>query len=252
MLYLWGLSISIGSFLMGYFLVIVTVLSSSLVAYNTKDGEEYNMSFLLSICTTALPLGALIGALMYNRITNLIGSENKLIVYLHVFAIVSLALQLISLDIYVYSVIRLVQGFITGLSGIVVSQYLMSISPTKISGLMGSFGQIMITVGIAAAFTFGYLIDAKDLKNPYNWRLCVSFPIPLCFITILTCKYLSFDSIERHIRNRDWKTLFEYIDMFYIRDSMSLETLVQSKNIDAAKIPGGVPKDRQSASFAKI
>ena len=60
--------------MMGYFLVIVTVLSSSLVAHNTKDGEENNMSFLLSICTTALPLGALIGALMYNRITNLIGS----------------------------------------------------------------------------------------------------------------------------------------------------------------------------------
>jgi MFS family permease len=195
-----------------------------------------------------MPLGGLIGSLLYTQVINFIGSENKLMVYANIFTIVSLILQMISLDIYAYSAIRLLQGFITGLTGIVVPQYLMSISPTKVSGLMGSFNQFMITVGIAAAYAMGYTIDTNDLRNPFNWRLCVFFPIPFCIIMIITCKYFSFDSIERHIRNRDWKTLFEYIDMFYIRDSMSLETLVQSKNIDATKIPGGVPKDRQSAN----
>lgn len=153
------------------------------------------MSFLLSICTTAMPLGGLIGSLLYTNIINAIGSENKLMIYTDICMIVCLGLQMISLNIYSYSVIRLLQGFITGLYGIVVPQYLMSISPTKISGLMGSFNQIMITIGIAVAYGMGYVIDADDLANAVNWRLCVFLPIPFCVVRILTCKYFCFDSI---------------------------------------------------------
>ena len=76
-----------------------------------------------------------------------------------------------------------------------VPQYLMSISPTKISGLMGSFNQIMITIGIAVAYGMGYVIDADDLTNAVNWRLCVFLPVPFCVARILTCKYFCFDSI---------------------------------------------------------
>jgi hypothetical protein len=41
----------------------------------------------------------------------------------------------------------------------------MSISPTQISGRIGSFNQIMITIGIAVAYAMGYVIDAEDLDN---------------------------------------------------------------------------------------
>lgn len=66
------------------------------------------MSFLLSICTTAMPLGGLIGSLLYTNIINAIGSENKLMIYTDICMIVCLGLQMISLNIYSYSVIRLV------------------------------------------------------------------------------------------------------------------------------------------------
>lgn len=123
------------------------------------------MAFLLSICTTAMPLGGLIGSLLYTRIINAIQSENRLMIYTDICMVLALLTQMTSLNIYSYSVIRLIEGFITGLYGIVIPQYLISISPTKISGLMGSFNQIMITIGIATAYGMGYVINPEDLSN---------------------------------------------------------------------------------------
>lgn len=39
-LYLWGICISIGAFVMGYFFVIVTVLSSSMTDHMNKSNEH--------------------------------------------------------------------------------------------------------------------------------------------------------------------------------------------------------------------
>lgn len=58
----------------------------------------------------------------------------------------------------------------------------MSIAPTQISGFMGSLNQIMITIGIAAAYAMGYVLDQDDLLNPYYWRLCVLLPLPFCIV----------------------------------------------------------------------
>lgn len=180
------------------------------------------MGLLLSICTAAMPLGGLLGSLLYPRVIQLIKSENKLMVYTDILMIVLLALQMINLNIYYYSFLRLLQGFITGLYGIVVPQYLMSISPTKVSGLMGSFNQIMITVGIASAYAMGYVINPDDLGSAFNWRLCVFLPIPLCILRILVCRFFPYDSIERHISKREWAVLFDYLDKFYIFGTMTL------------------------------
>lgn len=73
--------------------------------------------------------------------------------------IILLLFQLINLDIYQHSLTRLLQGVIIGVYGIVVPSYLMSISPTKISGQIASLNQIMITIGIAIGYCMGYMID---------------------------------------------------------------------------------------------
>ena len=146
--------------------------------------------------------------------------------------IIALCLQLFSLNIYLYTTVRVVQGVLTGIYGIGIPQYLMSISPTKISGQMGSFNQIMITIGIAVAYAMGYVIDNNDLGNSWNWRLCVILPIPLCILRIVVCNYFSFDRIETHVGRRDWRSLFEYIEMFYVKGTLNLKDLIKSKNID--------------------
>ena len=79
--------------------------------------------------------------------------------------IILLILQLTSLNIWQHTIIRLFQGVISGIYGIIIPQYLASISPTQISGRIGSLNQIMSTVGIAVAYAMGYIIDKKDLNN---------------------------------------------------------------------------------------
>jgi hypothetical protein len=43
-----------------------------------------------------------------------------------------------------------------GIASGIVPVYLISISPPEISGIVGSFNQLLITVGIAVAYALGY------------------------------------------------------------------------------------------------
>lgn len=55
-----------GALISGYLFVIVSVLSSSLTEYVQIEGNmKINMPLYISICTTALSVGGLIGSLFY-------------------------------------------------------------------------------------------------------------------------------------------------------------------------------------------
>lgn len=126
--------------------------------------------------------------------------------------IITIFAQLFSLDVQILTITRLLQGVIIGVSSIIIPTYLISISPTKISGKIGSLNQILITIGIALGYGMGYRINEKDLGNKYNWRLIVLLPMLMCLIRIVVCKIFPFDTIERHIQNKDWRILNEYIN----------------------------------------
>lgn len=120
---------------------------------------KINMPLYISICTTALSVGGLAGSIAYPFFLKKAGGENRLMLFSDLCMIVLLLFQLINLDIYQHTFTRLIQGAVVGVYGIVVPSYLMSISPTKISGQIASFNQIMITIGIAIGYCMGYLID---------------------------------------------------------------------------------------------
>jgi len=48
-------------------------------------------------------------------------------------------------------------GIYVGIATGMVPMYLISISPNDISGIVGSFNQLLITIGIAAAYGIGYV-----------------------------------------------------------------------------------------------
>jgi len=102
--------------------------------------------------------------------------------------IILIAVQMVKLDILQLTITRLIQGVIIGCSGIVIPTYLISISPTQISGKIGAINQILITVGIALGYAMGYRINDRDLGNQYNWRICMFVPILMCLMRIIACK----------------------------------------------------------------
>lgn len=45
-----------------------------------------------------------------------------------------------------------------GIASGIIPVYLISISPPEISGIVGSFNQLLITLGIATAYGIGYML----------------------------------------------------------------------------------------------
>jgi len=124
------------------------------------DGEVENI--------TAFGLiGAVIGALLCGRITDIFGRRKVILVSAFVFATGALwsgfapnaNLLLIS---------RLYLGLAIGVSSFATPLYIAEVSPTKIRGTLVSMFQLLITVGILAA----YVSDSyfADNNNPESWR----------------------------------------------------------------------------------
>jgi MFS family permease len=151
--------------------------------------------------------------------------------------IVIVMLQLISLNVYYLIVTRFLQGTIIGVSGIIIPTYLISISPSQISGRVASMNQLFITIGIALGYAMGFRINEDDLGNVYNWRLCVFIPVLMCIVRIIACRLFPFDTLERHISNKNWRMLNEYINQFYEAKTFTLQDLVKSKNVSLISSP---------------
>ena len=79
--------------------------------------------------------------------------------------------------------------FIEGISGIAVPSYLISLAPTSMSGKLGSFNQIFITIGISLAYAMGFIIN-EDALDEIRWRIFVLFPIPFALIRFFALKYI--------------------------------------------------------------
>ena len=219
-----------GSFAFGYSLVVTTILASSIQhnLMSSNDAQKDNNSFYLSLCTTALPVGALIGSLLYVKILKVLKSENKTMILCDYCIIVLYLLQILSLNPIFMSILRFCLGLVIGVSCTIVPMYLKSIAPIKISGQVGSFNQILITVGIAFAYAMGFLIDDQDLANEWRWRVCVLVPCLACYLRILTCQKFSFDILERHIDSKNYDKLMEYVGIFYEKQTFSVQELIKS------------------------
>ncbi len=81
--------------------------------------------------------------------------ENKAMLILDVIGTLSILLQSYSIDIGYLYVGRFILGVYVGIASGIIPTYLISISPPEVSGIIGSLNQLLITIGIAAAYGLG-------------------------------------------------------------------------------------------------
>jgi MFS family permease len=81
--------------------------------------------------------------------------ERILMILLDVFAIIILIFQTINVDLHSLYITRFLLGIYLGISSNIIPVYLISISPPEMAGLVGSFNQLLITIGISVAYKFG-------------------------------------------------------------------------------------------------
>jgi len=119
------------------------------------------------IITTAVLVGAVIGALGSGRITDIVGRKKVIIATSIIFALGSILTGAAS-SMWFLAASRIILGIAIGISSFAVPLYISEISPVKARGALVSSFQLMITIGIVASY-FSDLYFA-DESNPFSWR----------------------------------------------------------------------------------
>ena len=137
------------------------------------------------LVTTAVLVGAVLGALGSGRITDIVGRKKVIIVTSLIFALGSI-LTGAAPDMWFLAFSRVVLGIAIGISSFAVPLYISEISPVKARGALVSSFQLMITIGIVASY-FSDLAFA-DESNPFSWRWMFYvgvFPAIILFVGML-------------------------------------------------------------------
>lgn len=92
---------------------------------------------------------------LMQHLVNMVGERRSLIA-LDVFAIFIVSYQAYHIQVHQLYITRFLLGIYLGISSSILASYLVSLSPPELSGLIGSFQQVLITVGIAVAYRLGY------------------------------------------------------------------------------------------------
>jgi len=118
--------------------------------------------------TTAVLIGATLGAMFSGKLTDIFGRKRTIIVTAVIFAIGSIATGYApNVDFLIGG--RIVIGLAIGVASFTVPLYLSEISPSHVRGALVSLNQLMITIGILASYLSDLAI--ADESNPESWRM---------------------------------------------------------------------------------
>lgn len=115
---------------------------------------------------SSLLVGAIFGAAISGRITDVFGRKKILIVVALLFAATSVGTGLAP-TFTMFVIARILGGLAVGATSILSPMYISEISPPKIRGRLVSFYQLSIVVGILISYYINYVLH--DI-GPNNWR----------------------------------------------------------------------------------
>jgi MFS transporter, SP family, galactose:H+ symporter len=121
----------------------------------------------IELVTTAVLVGAVIGAFAAGRVTDIVGRKKVILFTSLIFALGSILTGLAP-NVWFLIVSRVFLGLAIGISSFTVPLYISEISPSKYRGALVSSFQLMITIGIVASFLSD--LAFADESNPFSWR----------------------------------------------------------------------------------
>ncbi len=116
------------------------------------------------VTTSAVLIGAIIGAVLGGVFVDRIGRRRSIIGAAAIFLLGTL-IAAISGDIFVLWIGRIVVGIAIGIASFVVPMYISELAPPQTRGLMTSLNQVAVAVGILLAYLVDYVYSASS-----NWR----------------------------------------------------------------------------------
>jgi len=159
MIYLLAGIAAIAGLLFGYDEGVIAVASPSLERALPMDALSHGFT------TAAVPLGALVGAIIAGRITEFLGRRRVLMMAALLFAAGALAAAAVT-SILMLIGARLVLGVAIGVAAVVAPLYIAEAAPLRVRGAMVSTYQLAITAGIVLSYLTGLVIGGDD-----TWRI---------------------------------------------------------------------------------
>lgn len=117
--------------------------------------------------TTAVLIGAVLGAALSGKITDILGRKKVILATAVIFAVGAI-LTGAAPTLNTLVIGRMTVGVAIGIASFSVPLYISEISPTKNRGALVSLNQLMITIGILVSYISDYLI--ADDSDPFSWR----------------------------------------------------------------------------------
>lgn len=125
----------------------------------------------LGVVVSSLTLGCLLGALTAGKLADAFGRKKILILSSILFTL-SAVLSYLSQNFSILIFARILGGLAVGIVSVVGPMYISEISPAHKRGILVSFNQFAITIGILLAYVINYFFN--DLQD--GWRLMLGFP----------------------------------------------------------------------------
>jgi MFS transporter, SP family, arabinose:H+ symporter len=174
---------AIGGFLLGF---DGSVISGAAPFYKSIFGLE-DGSFLFGFSVSCIIWGSVFGNMIAGPLSDRIGRKPSLLIAAVLF-IVSSLLTALAGSIGVFIIGRILAGVAVGVAILVAPVYIAEVAPAKKRGWLVSFNQLLIVIGLSAAYFSNYFI-LKAISDPLtNWRWMLgieAIPSALYFIFLL-------------------------------------------------------------------
>lgn len=103
------------------------------------------------------------------------------------------------MQFYILAGARLVMGFVLGISTAIIPVYINSITPPSTVGRLGTYNQLLITMGAVVSYSLGSII-LDDPADQIRWRVYLGMPAFFLLLRVLVLQlFYRFNTLERHI-----------------------------------------------------
>ena len=174
---------AIGGFLLGF---DGSVISGAVPFYKSVFGLQEG-SFMIGFSVSCIIWGAIVGNLIAGPLSDQIGRKPSLLIAALLFITTGLMCAFAN-NIETFIVGRVVGGLGVGIAILVAPVFIAEIAPAKKRGWLVSFNQLLIVIGLSAAYFSNYFI-LKTVEDPLtNWRWMLGveiIPALLYFIAVL-------------------------------------------------------------------
>jgi MFS transporter, SP family, galactose:H+ symporter len=157
-----------------YFLAGVAAIAGLLFGYDegviAVASPSLQHSFPMSpledgFTTAAVPLGALVGAILAGKLTQALGRRRVLMMAAALFAVGAVVAAIVG-AVWMLMIARLVLGLAIGVAAVVAPLFIAEAAPLNIRGAMVSTYQLAITAGIVLSYLTGLLLGGEE-----TWRI---------------------------------------------------------------------------------